>query len=137
MMVCSDAPEQPGVEVLGRVSDTELTELYRSAWVFCLPSSYEGFGIPYVEAMAAGCPVVATPNPGAREVLDEGRYGLLVDPDRVGDTIAELLLDPGRRQEMATRGAARAAQYSWDVVLDRYEAVYRDLLDDGTGGKRS
>ena len=47
--------------MLGQVSDAELVDLYRSSWLFCLPSSYEGFGIPYAEAMANGCPVVATP----------------------------------------------------------------------------
>ena len=62
-MVAEDAPEARNVTVLGRVSDDELAELYRQAWVFCLPSTYEAFGIPYVEAMASGCPVVATPNP--------------------------------------------------------------------------
>ena len=52
-MVCSDAPPAPGVEVLGRLTDEELAERYRRAWVFCLPSTYEGFGVPYIEAMAS------------------------------------------------------------------------------------
>ena len=62
-MVCDDAPPAPGVTVLGRVGEAQLAELYRKAWVFCLPSSYEGFGVPYIEAMASGTAVVATPNP--------------------------------------------------------------------------
>ena len=57
----TDVP--PQVKRLGRVSDEELARLYARAWVFCLPSSYEGFGIPYAEAMSAGLPVVATPKP--------------------------------------------------------------------------
>jgi phosphatidylinositol alpha-mannosyltransferase len=68
----------PGVKVFGGVSEAELIDLYQQAWVFCLPSSYEGFGVPYIEAMACGTPVVATPNPGALQVLDGGRYGLYV-----------------------------------------------------------
>ncbi|MEI5579328.1 glycosyltransferase, partial [Streptomyces brasiliscabiei] len=69
-MVCRDAPPDPGpgVEVLGALNDEELVAAYQRAWVFCLPSDYEGFGIPYAEAMACGVPVVATENPGARYV---------------------------------------------------------------------
>ncbi len=55
-MVTQDAPADPGagITVLGRLDDEELAREYRAAWVFCLPSSYEGFGIPYAEAMASG-----------------------------------------------------------------------------------
>ena len=62
--------------------DDELVEEYGRAWVFCLPSTYEGFGIPYAEAMAAGLPVLATPNIGARFVTDEGRAGSSPSPAR-------------------------------------------------------
>ncbi len=80
-MVTQDAPPElpEGVTVLGRLSDDELADEYGRAWVFCLPSSYEGFGIPYAEAMTAGLPVVATPNVGARYVTDEGAVGSLVE----------------------------------------------------------
>jgi glycosyltransferase involved in cell wall biosynthesis len=126
-MVCSDAPSAPGVTVLGRVSDAELAALYRSAWVFCLPSSYEGFGIPYVEAMANGCPVVATPNPGAAEVLDHGRFGVLSEPSRLGDALVGLLDDPERRRLLAGAGRERATDFAWDRVLSEYERVYAEL----------
>jgi len=127
-MVCSDAPGGPGIDVLGRLSDGELVERYQQAQLFCLPSSYEGFGVPYIEAMAAGCPVVATPNPGAVEVLDNGAYGRLVSPHDLGRTLVELLEDPVARERMASRGRERAAQFDWDVVVDRYESVYSSLL---------
>ena len=71
-MVCGDAPPAPNVAAFGRVPLEKLADLYRRAWVFCLPSSYEGFGVPYIEAMASGTPVVATPNVGAVEVLGDG-----------------------------------------------------------------
>ena len=57
------------------LSDADLIAAYQRAWVFCLPSDYEGFGIPYAEAMSCGLPVVATRNLGARYVTDEGRAG--------------------------------------------------------------
>ena len=86
-MVCGDAPAAAGIDVLGHVPLEQLTTLYRRAWVFCLPSSYEGFGVPYVEAMASGTPVVATPNVGAKEVLANGKYGVLVGPRDLGPAI--------------------------------------------------
>ena len=93
-MVAEDAPSGVGVRVLGRVSEAELVELYQQAWVFCLPSTYEGFGIPYVEAMASGCPVVATSNPGSVEVTQNGRLGLLVADDDLGGALFRLLTYP-------------------------------------------
>jgi len=127
-MVCSDAPEAPGVEVLGEISDAELAERYRRAWVFCLPSSYEGFGVPYIEAMASGTAVVATPNPGAREVLGEGDFGVITDPERLGDALVALLVDQRRRAGLARRGLARSQQYGWDVVASQYEDLYSSLI---------
>jgi glycosyltransferase involved in cell wall biosynthesis len=127
-MVCDDAPQAPGVEVLGRISDAELVERYQRSWLFCLPSSYEGFGVPYIEALASGCPVVATPNAGALEVLEGGRWGSLVDDDRVGDAIVALLADDARRAEMAARGRERAKQFDWPEVADAYERIYASLI---------
>jgi glycosyltransferase involved in cell wall biosynthesis len=126
-MVCTDAPKAPGVEVLGRLTDDELIERYRRAWVFCLPSSYEGFGVPYIEALAAGCPVVATPNPGAREVLDDGAFGRLVEADRLGEALVELLRDPAARQRFSEAGRIRARHYDWSEIVTSYERVYASL----------
>jgi glycosyltransferase involved in cell wall biosynthesis len=131
-MVCSDAPSAPGVEVLGRVSDPELVDRYQRATVFCLPSSYEGFGVPYIEALAAGCPVVATPNPGANEVLADGEFGTIVEPELLGDALVDLLEDPSTRAKMAAKGRERAARYDWTKIADEYESIYRALLREAT-----
>ena len=118
------------VKALGRVSDEELADLYARAWVFCLPSSYEGFGIPYAEAMASRLPVVATPNPGSRFVTDEGRAGILVDDDRLGPELLALLRDDERRGDLATRGWERSRDFTLDRVVTAYENLYRDVLSE-------
>lgn len=129
-MVCTDAPAAPGVEVLGRLSDAELAERYRRATVFCLPSSYEGFGVPYIEAMASGTPVVATHNPGALEVLDHGRLGRVVADDDLGPALVALLRDAPTRAELSRRALAEVDRYRWRSVAAAYEAVYVDVLGD-------
>ncbi|GMA24901.1 glycosyl transferase family 1 [Luteimicrobium album] len=126
-MVTRDAPPNPGdgVRVLGELSDAELADVYRRAWVFCLPSDYEGFGIPYVEAMASGVPVVATPNPGARYVTDEGRVGVLAELSEIGPTLRGLLGDPGGLVELRQSGLQRAATFALTTVVDDYERLYQ------------
>jgi glycosyltransferase involved in cell wall biosynthesis len=116
-----------GVRWLGRVPLDRLVELYREAWVFCLPSSYEGFGVPYAEAMACGAAVVATPNAGALEVLDGGRCGVVVEPADLGRALVELLSDAERRDELARRGRDRALAYDWERVVAAYDEIYREI----------
>lgn len=112
-----------GVSYRVGVEDEELAAMYRRAWVYATPSTYEGFGLPYVEAMASGTPVLATPNAGSREVLGEGRFGELVGDESFGARLAELLSDRARREELAALGLARAAEYSLSNMLDSYEAL--------------
>jgi glycosyltransferase involved in cell wall biosynthesis len=128
LMVTQDAPPDPGegVRVLGRLDDEALADAYRRAWVFCLPSDYEGFGIPYAEALASGTPVVATPNPGAKYVLEDGRVGELVDLAGVGPALVALLQDDARRDGMRSAGLVRSQDLSLSSVVDRYERIYRE-----------
>ena len=137
-MVTRDAPAElpPSVRALGRLSDEELVAEYGRAWVFCLPSTYEGFGIPYAEAMAAGLPVVATPNVGARFVTDEGRAGLLAEPGEIGSVLAELLTDDDRRAAVGAAGSRRARMFDLGRVVDAYERIYLERLGSRRRGRR-
>lgn len=123
--VCEDRLEpEEGVRWFGRVDAERLADLYRRAWVFCLPSTYEGFGVPYIEAMASGTPVVATANPGAVEVTGDGRWGVIAADADLADTILELLRDPERRARLAQVGLERARDFDWNTVCAAYEALF-------------
>jgi phosphatidylinositol alpha-mannosyltransferase len=126
-MVTQDAPAvvPEGIIVLGRLDDAVLAEEYRRAWVFCLPSDYEGFGIPYAEAMAAGLPVVATPNAGARYVTDDGAVGVLTELDAIAVPLVSLLTDTAERERLGAASLARATTFDLAAVADRYERIYR------------
>ncbi len=127
-LVCPERIEGDGIRWFGSVDGERLAQLYREAWVFCLPSSYEGFGRPYLEAMAAGTPVVATPNPGAKEVLDNGRFGYIVSEEDLCKTLCHLLIHEDDRQAYSQRGYERARLYAWEHVAKQYEQIYEAVL---------
>jgi glycosyltransferase involved in cell wall biosynthesis len=112
--------DNPGVKVFGSVSQEKLIELYQQAWVFCLPSSYEGFGVPYIESMACGTPVVATPNPGALEVLDNGKYGVVTQLESLGESLVALLSNEEERGKYIELGLTRSKDYDILKVAQRY-----------------
>jgi glycosyltransferase involved in cell wall biosynthesis len=95
-----------------------------SAWVFCLPSTYEGLGIPYLEAMSCGVAVVATPNPGAEDLLRLGSSGLVVEDACLGETIVSVIQSEAVRARLSEAGRARAADFTWDHVGAEYERAY-------------
>jgi glycosyltransferase involved in cell wall biosynthesis len=107
---------------LGRVSDDELAALYRGARCLVYPSLYEGFGIPVLEAMACGTPVVTSAGGATEEVA--GRAAVLVeplDPAAIATGIEEA---DRRRDELRVQGLERAAQFSWERVAAETRAVY-------------
>ena len=140
-IVSSDRVAGPGITCLSRRAAPQLGALYRSHWLLCSTSSYEGFGVPYVEALASGLPVVTTPNEGAREVLQEGALGVISLPKDLARDIVALLRDSDRRAQLAARGLEAAGAYSVEVVADRYERLYAMAMGAGRvgaiGDKRS
>jgi phosphatidyl-myo-inositol alpha-mannosyltransferase len=127
-LVSPDRAEGPGIINLGALDDAALRDAYRRAWIMCLPSAYEGFGRPYVEALAAGTAVVASPNPGAVDVLDGGRYGVIATDGALADALTDLLADTARRTSLAASGLTRAREYDWHLVAAAYERVYARVL---------
>jgi len=128
LMVCDADLGLESVRYLGRVPLESLTRLFAEAWVFCMPSTYEGFGVPYIEAMAAGTPVVATDNASAHDILADGAYGRLTDDATLGDALRELLMDRGLRDSLGARGRERSRAFDWDTVAAQYESVYTESV---------
>jgi len=122
-IVGTTGPAHAGVRYLTGVSDVQLAELYRRSWVYASPSTYEGFGLPYLEAMACGTPVVASKNPGSFDVLSGGEHGLLPSDEEFAATIVTLLGDESLRHVLAAAGIRRAAQFTLTRMLDSYEKL--------------
>jgi glycosyltransferase involved in cell wall biosynthesis len=117
------------VTFTGHVADGDMPALLAAAEVFAFPSEFEGFGLPPLEAMASGIPVVSSNAASLPEVV--GDAGLLVPPRDVGEWVAAIarLLDDGPlRTELAARGVARARLFSWDTAADRTLEVYRSVM---------
>jgi glycosyltransferase involved in cell wall biosynthesis len=117
-----------GVEAsgaLGEVSDEELAALYRGARCLVFPSLYEGFGIPVLEAMASGTPVVTSAGGATEEVA--GGAAVLVDPLDAAAIATGIAEATARRDELRALGLARAGHYSWTAVADAVESVWREL----------
>ncbi|HWF51435.1 MAG TPA: glycosyltransferase family 4 protein [Solirubrobacteraceae bacterium] len=128
IVIAPDVREEPEITVVRSASDDTVAEYLRRAWVFTLPSTYEGFGVPYIEAMASGTAVVATPNAGAHELFVDGEGGVLMRDAQLGDAICELLLDQRRRETLAAGGHRASERFDWLQVAARYEHLYTELL---------
>lgn len=116
------------VHLTGYVDDIDLPALYNLAQVVALPSLYEGFGIPIIEAMACGIPVVAADNSSLPEAA--GDAGLLVDAldsEALADALSRALTDPGLRQAMIERGLAQASQFTWQRAAETLHATYQQV----------
>ncbi len=111
-----DGAAVPGVIDLGTVDDGTLKALYQRALALAFPSLYEGFGLPLLEAMHNGCPVVASSAAAVREVCgDAALYCDPLVPQDIAAALRDLIERPARRDEMRERGRCRARQFGWDA----------------------
>jgi glycosyltransferase involved in cell wall biosynthesis len=108
---------------LGRVDDEELAAAYRGARSLVFPSLYEGFGIPALEAMACGTPVVTSAGSAMEEVV--GEAAVLVDPLDVASIVAGIEAADRQRDELVPLGLERAERYTWERAVDAAVASYR------------
>ena len=117
------------VLLLPQVDEECKPALYRAAEVFCFPSRYEGFGLPPLEAMACGVPIVCSDSTSLPEVTGDAAW--LLSPDDVGawaNTLVEVIASSGARDEMRRRGLERAVRFSWHRTAQQTVDVYRLVL---------
>lgn len=120
----------------GRVTDAELAALYQAALAYCLPSRAEGFGMPVLEAMAAGTPVIASDLPVVREVAGDAVVPVAVgDVDAWAGALEEMRRDDNRRRSLGAAGPSVAARYTWSEAARATAAVYERVA--GQPGRRA
>jgi len=127
---------QNDVRFLGFVPIEVLRIFYDVAKVFVFPSLYEGFGLPPLEAMAHGTPVVTSSTSSLPEVV--GNAALLVNPENVFEirrALQKSLLDPALRARMKQRGYEQSQRFSWSASVSRILEIYREVAT-GTAGQR-
>jgi glycosyltransferase involved in cell wall biosynthesis len=118
--------------ITGYVPDKDLSPLYSGAMGFVYLSEYEGFGLPPLEAMQCGVPVITSNTSSLPEVV--GDAGVMLDPNDIRgltETLLDLYLHEDRRQELARRSKVRAACFSWDRCVSQVVEAYRAALNAG------
>ena len=122
------SPVREDIRCLGFVPDADLPQLYRQAQAFLFPSLFEGFGMPPIEAMACGAPVICSPAGALGEIV--GAAALLVDPaseESIRDALERLETEPATRNRLIEAGLERAQQFRWDEAAAELMEVYETV----------
>jgi glycosyltransferase involved in cell wall biosynthesis len=128
---CSPLIQQPGCQVVGRISPHELSQYYSKASVFCLPTRHEAFGIAVLEAMAHELPIVATNVAAIPEMVTNGENGFLVPPgdaQKLAEALIRLASNPVLCQQMGQLSHAVSQNYSWDNVAHLMRGVIQGFV---------
>jgi glycosyltransferase involved in cell wall biosynthesis len=123
-----ESPRRADIDVLGYVSAETLESLYRRAGIFAFPSLAEGFGMPVLEAMSHGAPVITSQSSALPEVA--GDATILIDPfdgEAIGEALLRLVGDPDLRDELARRGLERAREFTWESAVEQTWRVYTEV----------
>ena len=124
------AEENKNILRLGFVSQEDLVALYNAAIVFVMPSIYEGFGLPILEAMSCGCPVVASRGGSLPEVVgDAGKYVDPLDVTSIADGIKMVFESVDLQKELSQKGMNQAKKFTWVKTADETMAVYKSVAD--------
>lgn len=118
------------IKVLGYVSTDDLVALYNAAQVFVMPSIYEGFGLPVLEAMSCGCPVVTSKKGSLPEVA--GDAAIYVNPDsidEIAEEVGKLLKNDELRGKLSNKGLEQAKKFSWEKTARETVDVYKKVLE--------
>jgi glycosyltransferase involved in cell wall biosynthesis len=127
--IAPSAKRSDGIVVMRAVSDPAVREIIRSAEAFVLPSTVEGFGLPVIEAMALGTPVIVSDIPALREVAGDAAIAFdAADPGQLAQALRTVLASEDLARQMAARGRLRARAFRWSDTAARTLAVYEELL---------
>jgi hypothetical protein len=129
---------QDGIQFLGSIKRAQVAKLLRNCTTFVLPSRFETFGIAILEAMACKKPVVATTVGGIPEIIENGKNGILVEPDNpavLAEALLTVLRDPGLQKTLANNGYATVHErFRSEKTGSTYEMAFAELLDSGSPG---
>lgn len=123
-----EIPACEGLHFLGEVSDAELPRLYSDALAFVYPTHYEGFGLPVLEAMQCGCPVITSHDPAVTEVSG-GAAIHVSSPHEIAEAMRALASNPRLRNVLRGCGLQRAAAFSWSRTARETRAIYAEVLE--------
>lgn len=121
---------EKSILLTGSITDQQLSSLYRSATCFLFPTLYEGFGLPILEAMASGAPVITSQRPAHMEIAGDAAF--LVDPVDVGamtEAIIRISEDNSFREGLIQKGLDRARMFSWETCAEQTLAVYDEVMN--------
>ncbi len=120
-------PATEGMKYLGEVPDADLPSLFSGALAFVYPTHYEGFGLPVLEAMQCGCPVITSHDPAVTEVA--GGAAIHAGSVReIAEAMRAIAMNPERRRELHEHGLARVSHFSWELTARRTRALYQEVL---------
>lgn len=129
--LCKELGIEGHVKFFGFLPEEEKIAAYKEADVFAFPTLYEGFGIVFIEAMAAGCPIVTTDVAGNKEIVGNGRNGLLVEPrnpDELAKACIRLLKNKSLARSIGRNNLIDSKRYSWKAVSKMYTKTYENLV---------